>query len=682
LTNGPSKVLSFMEILAGRRFTALRCAAMIGAGIVAGLLLPESWEVLRVLGVLRAWWMWLIAAGLSVLPVIFVSRKFLYLTLFLLAAPYAQLSLPESMPENIYGMNAEIEGKLTGNTGKYSIIKIDTPDEFKGRKVLVYMTRDEKPGTSFRVQGRLLPLAFPRNPGLSNRNKRLQHQGVIGRISTSYVKTTKPAQGIRKWLNQTRQKLIKRNRELFGERAAIYTAILLGQRGEVPEELYADMRRTGTLHLLAVSGLHVGVLVAFLFLLMRLVHIPRKLILPLLAIMLCFYIALVGPRPSIIRASVMSLAVAAGFAFERKVLALNSLAIAALGLILIQPSQILSVGFQLSFAAAFGIIIAAAGIKETLQSKHKLVRKIPKKLTRWILLPLALSAAATLATMPILAANFHRITLAPILANLPVIPLVSLILPLGLVALLLSLVWFPLGQIVGFAVSGLLWLVENLLQLLPGSLYPSGSWAIGLVAAIFLTALILHSEKGGQRRFKYALGVLLIGANLAVWPWALESRKPQLTLLDTYHGNVAVLQSDGHTVLLNPGSKAEPTVTDFLDSRGIRRIDWVLCLSDKEGDLSGLDAIIEHAGRLILPSCTVEYDLAMREWPFYVVKSDDRRVIFTSEAHRIDQEADVNYLLNRYIRPRPTTGRIISKTLLKHGESEVIREQGGVLLRL
>ncbi len=690
--------LSFVvELLTGKRFLALRCAVVIGAGIALGLSLPQ--EV--VLRVLRVWWIALILAALSIIPAILLSERFLYLILLFLAVSYGRVSLPSSVTGDLYDMPLKIEGQLAGKTGSYSILNIEEPQAFKGRKVLIYLTRDEELGTSFNIQGRLLALAFPRNPGVPNRNQRLEREGVIGRISADHVQVTSPPQGIRAWLNKTRKSLIRRNKELFGEEAALYTAILLGERSEVGKDLHLDMKRTGTLHLLAVSGLHVGVLVGFLFLLLRLFRTPRWLMLPLLALMLCFYIALVGPRASIIRASVMSLAVAAGFVFQRKVLPLNSLAVAALVLLLVRPVDILSIGFQLSFAAAFGIILAAAGTRQMLTRK-RIKGKIPSWLVKWIILPLALSISATLFTMPFLAANFHRITLGPLLANLPVIPLVSLILPLGLVALLLSLIWLPLGQILGFVVFGLAWLVEKLLQLLPGSLIPSGTWPIGLVIGIFVAVLILHTERTRPKRFVYALGILLIGANLAIWPWAMKPRRPELTLLDTYHGNVAVLRSNGRTVLLNPGSRAEPTVSDFLDSRGIRRIDWVLCLSDKAGDLSGLDSLksrfeigeigsvlkdeatttLPHSGRLTLPSCTITYDLAMRKLPYYSIKTSRKRVVFTSESHRMDEKADVNVLLNRYIKPEETEGRLISKTRLKVGESEVIREQGGTMIEL
>lgn len=673
-----------MELLSGKRFLALRALVVTAGGLLLGLLLPYPF------------WVGLIVAAAGVVCAIFFSERFLYLVLFSLAASYGTLSMPGSPPGKIFGKPLTIEATLEGKSGDYSVLAITKPPQLRGRKLLFYITKKEEPGTLLKLKGEILSLAFPTNPGIRNRSKQLEREDVIGRFSGSYTILSPPT-GIRAWLNKTRRALIERNRQLFSNQASLYTAVLLGEREEVSETLYLDMRRTGTLHLLAVSGLHVGVLVGFLFLLLRIFHTPRWLMIPLLVVMLVFYVALIGPRPSILRASVMSLAVALGFVLERKVLPLNSLALAALLILLIRPLDILSLSFQLSFAAATGIILAASFTREALECE-KLRGRIPSWLVKWLILPTALSLFATIFTMPFLASAFHHITFSTILANLPVIPLISLILPVGLVALFLSLMWLQLGQVVGWAVSGLLWLVEKLLHFLPGSLVISAAWPVGAILALFLAALIIHTEKAKPRRWFYALGILLLGANLAVWPWALASTRPRLTLLDTYHGNVAILQSDSKTVLLNSGSKAEPIVTDFLESRGISKIDWVLCLSDKEGDLSGLDSlrsrfrigevgsvlkdeattILPRTGILKFPSVAVRYDLASRSRPFYVVETNSKKVVFVSESRRIDTTAYLNYLLNKHLRPKVNTARFVSKERLKDVETEVIRERGGM----
>lgn len=676
-----------MELLTGKRFLALRSLVVIGGGLVFGLLVPHPF------------WIGLLVAAATMVPVILVSPRFLYLTLLCLAVSYGTLSLPAPAPHEIYMRSLVLEARLVEKSGSYSVLMIEKPAQLGGKKVLLYMTREEEQGTVLKLEGQIEPLFFPVNPGTRNRSKQLEREGVIGRFSGSYTILSPPL-GIRAWLNQTRKALIEINKKIFSNQASLYTAILLGEREEVSEQILIDMRRTGTLHLLAVSGLHVGVLVGFLFLFLRIFKTPRWLILPLLALMLVMYVALVGPRASILRASVMSIAVAGGFLFERKMLPLNSLALAALIILLFRPPDILSLGFQLSFSAAFGIILAASFSRELLEHE-KLKGKIPSWLVKWILLPAALSLFATLFTMPFLAASFHRITFSTILANLPVIPLVSVILPLGLVAILLSLVWLPLGQIVGWVVFGLLWIVEKLLHLLPGSLIVSAAWPLGIVFALYLAALILHTEKARPQRWFYAFGILLVGANLAVWLWAFESTRPHLTVLDTYYGNVALLESDGRTVLLNPGSRAESVVADYLESRGISKIDWILLLSDKEGDLSGLDSLktrfkvgeigsvldkeattpLPKAGCLKLASSSVEFDMASRSKPFYVVKTDRKKVVFVSESRRIDTTADYNYLLSNRLRSKEK-GQIISKNPVPGVQTRVIRESGGIVIGL
>ncbi|MBN2378827.1 ComEC/Rec2 family competence protein [candidate division WOR-3 bacterium] len=680
-----------MELLTGKRFLALRCAVVIGAGLVLGLLVDATW----------LWWAALILAGSSILPAVFISPRFLYVALFSLAVSYGQLSLPAPFPDDNYGKTIEIEATVTGSQGSYTELMITSPEGIKGRKALCYLEKDEDLGTRLSIKGELQKLNYPRNPGVPGRNKRLEREGVIGRILHDKVIKLDTPRGLRKWLNDVRASVITRCKDLFGKQATLYAAILLGERADLSDEMFANLKRTGTLHILAVSGLHVGVLVAFLFLLLRFFHVPRWLILPLLAVILIFYTALVGPRPSIIRASVMSLFIAGGFLFERKVLPLNSLAIAALVLMIAQPSEILTAGFQLSFAAAFGIILGAGFVQELFsssQSKKKLRKKsrfkIPKPVFKWIILPLVLSFFATLFTMPFLAFHFNEATLGPLLANLPILPLVSLTLPLGLTILLVSIIWFQGAQFLGYVVSGFLWTIEKLLQFLPGTLWKTGPWPIASVVGIFLGALLIHSEKSRSNRFKLALGVLLISANLGVWPWALESKKPVITFLDTRNGNVTLLESDGYNILINPGSKAEHTVADYLHSQNIRKIDYLLCLSEKDGDTSGLDMIKDDfnvkyiakdsnlpiAARIALPSCTLAYDIGHE--PFYTVWTDVYRIRFTSEKHHIDTTADINYILNEIVQPIDLTNVTFSKEFLYSDVGVVIRECGGLRLKL
>ncbi len=679
-----------MEFLSARRFTALRSALTIGTGFAIGLLIPHPW------------WIGVVAAILTAVIAFLFEEKFLYLSLLALAVSYGALSVPPPPSSDVYGIPIRIEGRISEEReGSYSVLLIESPAFLKGRSVLLYLAKKWDTGTRVVVKGEIQPLSFPRNPGLPDRNKRLGREGIIGRIKENELRILSPPRGIDAWLAWARAGVLKRSDEIFGKEAALYSAILLGKTDLVSEDLFYDMRRTGTLHLLAVSGLNVGVLVAFLAFLFRLIGIGRKWSIPLLVLLLAVYVGLVGPAASIIRSSIMCLAVAAGFLIDRKTLPLNNLALAALAILLWKPVQILDIGFQLSFSATLAIILAADWLDGAAGMFKK--TKVPSWLKKWVLAPIAFSLAATAFTMPFIANNFQQVTFSSALANLPAVPLVSFIFPIGLVAMGLSLIWLPLGEILGYVVSAGLWLLEKILHLLPGKLAPTASWPIALVAALFAAALILYTEKEKKYRYALSLGILLLGANIGFWPWALEDRKPTLTILNTYEGNVAVLRSDGHTILLNPGSKTESTVRNYLNSIETSNIDYVLCLSDKAGDLSGLDSMIKyykigrigsvinikdknldelpHAGMLKLPSSRIEYDLAVRSKPYYFVESKTRKVVFVSEAKRVDSTA-INYILNNRLRLQPKRIYTISKDSIKGFHTEVIRSLGGMIIDL
>jgi len=675
-----------VSLISKRKYLALRCFLIVSFGLVLGFFLPIPWWICLTLAILIA-------------PSVFlINQRILYAVILLMAISYGKIVIP-TIANKYYYLNLTLEGKLIGKTGKYSILLIESPEQLKNHKVLIYSTRNDDIGSKYSIQGKLLPLSFPVNPGTCNRNKRLAINGIIGRMASARVDLLEKPYGLRKLLNSIHKAFVERNLKIFTNEGNLFSAILLGEKTNLDENIYKSMKRTGTLHLLAVSGLHVGIIAAFIFIFLRLFYIPRFLILPLLGILLLIYAGLVGFRPSILRASVMSLAVAAGFTFERKVLPLNSLAAAGLLILLLNPAQIMDVGFQLSFAAAFGIIFAVAMLQEL--SKFKKV-KIPKPVLRWLLTPLFFSLSATLFTMPFLAQYFHKITFAPLLANLLIIPLVSLTLPLGLISLGLSFIYLPLGEIFGNVVSGLFWLLENLLRVLPGKLHTSFPWPMALIIGLFASTLILYTERGNKKRFFYSTAVLLLAFNFSIWPWALSSNRPTLTFLDTYHGNISVLQSDGRTILINSGSKAESTVEEYLLSSGISQIDYLLCFSDKEGDLSNLDSLkskfniaevasipnIPYTGKLQLPSCSIEYDLALRSKPYYTIKSKRMKVVYVAESQRFTKDTDICYILNRYVDVPAFKKKIIVKENHKLIDSEtakklfVLRKTGGICIRL
>src|SRR2546429_3636282 len=135
------------------------------------------------------------------------------------------------------------------------------------------------------------------------------------------------------------------------------SGIVLGVRHQTPEDIEEPFQQTGTLHLFAVAGLHVGIVAALLWMLATVARLSRKWATGLIIPSLFFYAAVTGLHVSSVRAAVMSSILLGGFFFERKVFALNSLAAAAFIILCWDTNELFSTGFQLSFAVVGAIIL-------------------------------------------------------------------------------------------------------------------------------------------------------------------------------------------------------------------------------------------------------------------------------------------------------------------------------------
>ncbi len=211
--------------------------------------------------------------------------------------------------------------------------------------------------------------------------------------------------------------------------SALMEALLIGTREEVPADLYDGFKKTGSLHILALSGLHVGVLYALLLALLGFLRgrAPKFLIATLV---LLFYQALAGFMPSLLRATIMIITAGIGMLLDRDAESLNLLAISGIIVLLISPWQAFSLSFQLSYLALVGILAVGPVFQRLLESR------VP----RLILAPLAMSLGAQIATFPLVVARFGVFYPSGLLAGLILVPLTTAVL------------WGALAWIIVFAI--------------------------------------------------------------------------------------------------------------------------------------------------------------------------------------------------------------------------------------
>jgi competence protein ComEC len=241
--------------------------------------------------------------------------------------------------------------------------------------------------------------------------------------------------------------------------AALLSALLLGDRAGVPEDDLQLFRSSGSLHVLALSGLHVGILFALLSAL--LFFLPnRRWRMAAAAALILPYLFLTGASPSLLRAALMLLAAAVGLLLDRDAVPLNLLALAAAAILFLDPPAAYELSFQLSFLALLGILLAGPPLRRLLAPV------LPPALSA----PLALSAGAQAATAPLLLARFGAFYPAGALAALPLIPLVTAFIWSGLACLALSLLPWPvltlLARPMQILYRAIIWVLK-LFSLLP-----------------------------------------------------------------------------------------------------------------------------------------------------------------------------------------------------------------------
>ncbi len=239
----------------------------------------------------------------------------------------------------------------------------------------------------------------------------------------------------------------------------IYTAMLLGRKAELSDEQSDRFRMTGTMHFFAISGLHIGVIATVIAQFLLLIRIPRK-VSPFIGLPLLFlYVQITGASPSAVRAFLMALFFWASFAFVRQRSPLAALAASAVFVLIFQPAQLWSIGFQLSYTVVLSILLFGLPLYETASEKLAPFRYLPKAnwapsqhLYAWIqdalLLLFAISFSAWLASAPLSAAFFGYLSPGAILLNMLLVNLAAVAITTGVVSLSLALV--GLSSVAGF----------------------------------------------------------------------------------------------------------------------------------------------------------------------------------------------------------------------------------------
>ncbi len=316
------------------------------------------------------------------------------------------------------------------------------------------------------------PFEFSHDKKFSYREY-LKRQGIIYLLS---VKKDSPLEVIRAHQgNRLLAKLYQwRAREsrfisqhLSPAQAALTQAMILGERLNIPASLKDVFAKTGTTHILAISGLNVGIVVMVLFLLLRMIPGPANLIYALTMLFITFYVLLTGASPSVVRSGIMSIVLLTSFVIERETDSVNSLAFAAFLILLLDPQNIFDIGFQLSFISVLSILLFYPLLIALMKP---FLKRHPQKILKFVIESFAVSLAATLGVAGLIAFYFNIVTPVSLLANLIVVPLSTLATILGIAMLLCGSLLPFFAICITFVLNLMVWFM-TLCQKLPWAYY-------------------------------------------------------------------------------------------------------------------------------------------------------------------------------------------------------------------
>ncbi len=434
-----------------------------------------------------------------------------------------------------------------------------------------------------------------RNPGTFDYAERLQRLGIGAVGSARGAGIVALDEREPPWPARFRRRAVTAMREALPPvSAALLAGLLLGERTDLPPDVDAAFRRAGVYHVLAVSGFNVALVAATVWALLALARAPRRVAaLGALAVVVAFA-AVVGAQPSVLRATLMAVLVLLALLLEREASVLNSLAVAALAILAVRPADLHDPGFQLSFAATAGIVLAP-------MPRGRLAAA------------LAVSAAAQLAVLPIGLSHFNQLSTIGLLANLGVVPLAGLATVLGLVAIAAGFAsevlagWlFSAAWPILIALRG----VVALAAMVPGAVVhlpapgPVAGCAYVLALALGLGAWHLRETRRRARWLTAgAVGLVVLSALATLGP-ALRPADGRLrvSVLDVGQGDAIVVEGpDGRTVLVDAGAGGpyrldvgERVVAPFLWNRGVLRLAAAVVTHDDADHAGGMAAVRER----------------------------------------------------------------------------------------
>jgi competence protein ComEC len=480
-------------------------------------------------------------------------------------------------------------------------------------------------GDRVRVRGRLHEAPYLANPTLFNYRAFLRQRGICAVLRCYYPVNFALVSGVEERGIVARALraifLYKRTCVAMFERVAgketakVMEAMTLGRAHGLEAKEKERFVRTGLMHLFAVSGLHTGLVVLLLFIVLRFAGLRLKASSIGTIIGVLFFMALTGFRPTVVRAGIMAICFLGSFLLKRQVEPISTLAFAAFWVLLFNPRALGQVDFQLSYLSVLSILLFKPILEEILWLKRK-GNELPLRGwmyvgNHYVLNPVHLLICVQLGLLPLLVHYYHTYSLVAVVANLLVVPLGFVLITISLLISTLGMAAYGVAQLLGHLA---VWVVALIRWVSGAFASPSLAalhlrsfpwWLVGAYYLVLASGSYVIAGPGpiaaAKRKARFLLTLGFVVA-LLVWYPILQYAGSGLAVyfLNVGQGDSIYIEfPDGENMLVDggtdfPTNMGKFVVRPFLQNRGVDELSVVVATHADRDHIGGLATVLEN----------------------------------------------------------------------------------------
>lgn len=468
---------------------------------------------------------------------------------------------------------------------------INNDSSFKDTKILIKIKKKNsklKYGDKIKINTQIKEPEIQRNEGGFNYKQYLKTKKIYAIADVNKINLMKEnnVNFIDKFTNVISRSISKRTSELLKEdEASILTAMLIGNKDSLNENIKEDFRKSSLSHILAISGMHVSYIIMGITFIINKTKVNKKISKIITILFLIFFIILTGKTPSVQRACIMSIYMILGNLLYKKTNILSSISISMIFILLENPYSILDIGLQLSYAGTLGIVIIYP-----ILNKYKSSKIIKIKLIDRIIDIMLVTLSANIVLFPIILFHFNTISTTFLLSNLLVSPIIGIIIFLGFFTIIISYT-FPFmiaifSNALQFTLTILL-KIANLIGNIPFSKIYLPTPKIYMIIIYYLTLFIILKYKKiiDKKIIKKIIAILLVFSILINIVILKIPKNLEIYFIDVGQGDsTLIITPNKKKILIDGGGASENSTYDvgknillpYLLDKQIINIDYII----------------------------------------------------------------------------------------------------------